>query len=467
MDDKARIAELEAQNAELLAKVASLEAKAALLLAELSKRDLPKDSTNSHQPPSQDKYSKRVRKSLRKKSGRKSGGQKGHKGHHLKMADNPSIEHDLKSNYCGQCGHDLSSESHRLISKRQVVEIPPIQPIYIQYNQYGCSCPHCNHEQKAAYPEGVNSPIQYGKSIESLVSYLSVFQYLPYKRLKMLLRDVVGLQISEGSIANLLTRSSEKMKVVYQAIQSQIESAFYSGSDETGAKVDGEKWWIWVWQNALNTFLHISKSRGFQAIEEVFPQGLPNTIVGSDRWPAQLKMVTKHKQLCLAHLLRDLIWIGQSEKNEWAKQLQELFLEAIQLKRELLTDKAISNESRQVEELEKKLNQLLAVPLVESQVPEAAKFQKAMIKNRPYLFTFLYHPEVPFDNNGSERAIRNVKVKQKISGQFKSGQESFCIIRSVIDTLAKRGLDLMDTIQQIMNRNDYQYTWTLLQRVGI
>ena len=208
----------------------------------------------------------------------------------------------------------------------------------------------------------------------------------------------------------------------------------------------------------MNTFLHISKSRGFQAIEEVFPQGLPNTIVGSDRWPAQLKMVTKHKQLCLAHLLRDLIWIGQSEKNEWAKQLQELFLEAIQLKRELLTDKAISNESRQVEELEKKLNQLLAVPLVESQVPEAAKFQKAMIKNRPYLFTFLYHPEVPFDNNGSERAIRNVKVKQKISGQFKSGQESFCIIRSVIDTLAKRGLDLMDTIQQIMNRNDYQYT---------
>jgi len=451
MDDKARIAELEAQ-------VKALEAKVALLLAELSKRDLAKDSTNSHNPPSQDKYSTRVRKSLRKKSKRKSGGQKGHKGHHLEMVSEPSIEHELKSHYCQQCGHDLSGESHELISKRQVVELPPIEPIYVQYSQYGCACPHCSHQQKAAYPQGVNSPIQYGASIESLVSYLSVFQYVPYKRLKMLLKDVVGLELSEGSIANLLTRSSEKMKVVYQAIKEQLEASYYAGSDETGAKVNGEKWWIWVWQNALNTFLNISKSRGFQAIEEVFPQGLAHTIVGSDRWPAQLKMVAGGKQLCLAHLLRDLVWIEQSEKSEWAKQLQELFLTAIQLKKAQLADQDLVNESSRIEDLEEKLNQLLAVPLPEGKEAQAVKFQKAMIKNRQYLFTFLYHTQVPFDNNGSERAIRNVKVKQKISGQFKSGQESFCIIRSVIDTIAKRGLNLMDTIQQIMNINKYQYT---------
>ena len=451
MDDKARIAELEAQ-------VKALEAKVSLLLAELSKRDLNKDSTNSHQPPSQDKYSKRVRKSLRKKSTRKSGGQQGHEGHHLKMSNPPDIVHDLKSNYCQSCGHPLSDQTYDLVSKRQVVELPPIRPVVLEYAQYSCHCPKCGHQQKAAYPKSVNAPIQYGASVESLVSYLSVFQYLPYNRLKMLLKDVVGLELSEGSIANLLQRSSNKMQRVYQRIKEEISQSSFVGSDETGTKVNGEKYWTWVWQNQLNTFLNISESRGSSGIEDVFPEGLPNSIVGSDRWPAQLKMISKHKQLCLAHLLRDLIWIEQSENSQWAKELQEVFLEAIQLKKSEKLDQSSPNESKQIKELEEKLNQLLAIPLVKDQSPEAAKFQKAMIKNRQYLFTFLYYPEVPFDNNGSERAIRNVKVKQKISGQFKSGQENFCIIRSVMDTLRKRGLDIMQIIQQIMSMNNYQYT---------
>lgn len=452
MDDKARIAELEAQ-------VASLEAKVALLLAELSKQKLSKDSSNSHNPPSQDKYSAKVRQSLRKKSKRKTGGQSGHKGHHLELVATPTINHDLKSDYCQQCGQDLRSEAVHLVSKRQVIDIPPIEPIYTQYSQYGCQCPNCNHDQKAPYPTGVNAPIQYGSSIETLVSYLNVFHYLPYKRLKLLLDDLFNLKMSEGSIDNLLSRSAEKMDFVYQEIKEQIKQADYAGSDETGAKVDGKKWWIWVWQNSLNTWLMASESRGSKAINEVFPEGLPNTVIGSDRWPAQLKMVSKHKQLCLAHLLRDLIWIEQSEKSDWAAQFAKLFREAIQLNKQAMANqKAYAPDHIEAVKLETKLNQLLAVPLVKEKTPEAFKFQKAMIKNRGYIFTFLYQLNVPPDNNGSERAIRNLKVKQKVSGQFKTGQERFCTIRSVIDTLAKRGLNVMQTIQQIMTINKYQYS---------
>ncbi len=451
MNDKARIAELEAQ-------VASLEAKVALLLAELSKRKLSKDSSNSHNPPSQDKYKNKARQSLRKKSMRKSGGQPGHKGHTLEMVSEPTHDHELRSAYCQGCGTDLVDQKHHLVSRRQVVDIPPIVPVYTQYSQYGCHCPTCNHHQKTPYPEGVNAPIQYGTGIEALVSYLNVFQYIPYKRMKLFFRDVLGLDLSQGSIENILTRSAQKMDFVYQEIKNQIEQADSVGSDETGAKVDGEKWWIWVWQNVQNTFLNASESRGSKAVDEVFPKGLPNAILGSDRWPAQLKMVSQGNQLCLAHLLRDLIWIEQSEKSDWATQFIAALREGIGLnKKATIRQEAYQIDAPEALGLENKLNQLLACTILKEESPEAYKFQRSMIKNRNSLLTFLYHLNVPPDNNGSERAIRNLKVKQKVFGQFKTGQQRFCVIRSVVDTLVKRGLDLMAVIKQILNGNQYQY----------
>lgn len=460
MESNSRIADLEAKNKALEAEVASLSSKVALLLKELSKQKLTKDSSNSSNPPSQDKFKKkRNSSSLRAPSTRKSGGQFGHEGHHLKMSIKSTIEHDLKSTYCIQCGHDLDGQSYELISRRQVVDIPPVEPIYTQYNQYRCQCPSCHHQQKASYPEGVNAPIQYGSSVEAYVSYLSVYQYLPYKRLKELFKDLFNLNLSEGSIENILKRSAKKCDRVYQQIKEQIEQATFAGSDETGAKVNGEKWWIWAWQNVLNTFLKASPSRGSQTIDETFPEGLPNTIVGSDRWAAQLKTFSKGKQLCVAHLLRDLVWLKESEKHPWTEQFTSLLSDALKLDKKA-AEKGIAYQEGDQESLvvEKRLNQLLAVNLIKEQHPETYNFQRSIIKNRNHLFTFLYHLEVPPDNNGSERAIRNVKVKQKVSGQFKTGQQDFCIIRSVIDTLRKRELDLIQMLIEITGLNQYQTT---------
>lgn len=452
MDDKARIVELENQ-------VASLEAKVALLLAELSKRKLPKDSSNSHNPPSQDKFKKNKSQSLRKKSERKSGGQVGHKGHHLEMSSQPTFSHDLKSAYCQGCGFQLTEQEFYLVSQRQVVDIPPVEPIYTQYNRYGCRCPHCQHQQVASYPEGVNAPIQYGKSLEAYVSYLSVYQYIPYKRLKHLLKDLFNLDLSQGSIENILQRASAKSDVVYQGIKQEIEHSSYVGSDETGAKVGGEKWWVWVWQNVQNTFLSASPSRGSQTVEQVFPQGLPKAVIGSDRWAAQLKTYSKGKQLCLAHLFRELVWLEQVEQHPWAKQLSQLLRDSLNLKATSI-EKGIAYQENDPDslEIERKLNELLAVNLIKDTHPETYRFQHSVIKNRNHLFTFLYHLEVPPDNNGSERAIRNVKVKQKISGQFKTGQQDFCILRSVVDTLCKRDLNLIETLKQIMSVKPYATT---------
>lgn len=441
---------LRAENAALHVQIKELEAKVISLLEVIESQGIKKDSHNSHNPPSTDKSMPKRNKSLRNKTGRKSGGQEGHEGYTLEMQSIPDETEALKSSYCSSCGADLSASEHLFLSKRQEVILPPIYPKYKEYRQYGCMC-DCGHHQKADYPQGINSPIQFGSSIVSKVSYFNVFQYVPYARLKLLFKDIFNLSISEGSIKNLLDKGASKGEVVYQAILEEIKNAAYVGSDETGAKVDGEKWWIWVWQNIQNTFLKASDSRGFDTVEQLFPDGLPNATIGSDRWAAQLKIESNNKQLCFPHLQRDLVYLIELEKSEWATQFKDLLSEALILRQVAKQrDKAFDKEEATVKELEQKLNQLLAAIVSKDQTPKTAAFQKSMLKYRNHLFPCLYNLEIPPDNNASERAIRNIKVKQKISGQFKSGQDTFCVLRSIIDTLRKRELDVLFFLEHIM-----------------
>lgn len=447
------IAILKAQNAELLQKVSTLEEKVLQLLQIIEKQGVKKDSRNSHNSPSQDKSKPKRNQSLRPKSNRKTGGQLGHVGHTLKMTDSPDDTQILRSDFCTKCGADLRQEAHEFIKSRQEVVIPPIVPQIIEYQQFGCMCA-CGHHQKADFPQGVNAPIQFGSDIVALVAYFSVYQYVPFQRLRSLFGDVFNLSMSEGSIDNLLKKGARKSQVFYDAIADNIKNAEYVGSDETGAKVNGSKFWVWVWQNVRNTFLKISKSRGYDTVSEAFPEGLPNAIIGSDRWAAQLKIKSKAKQLCIPHLMRDLNYLQDLEKHEWVGKFKDLLQSALALKKISLTNnKAYQRGQSEAQLIEDELNELLAFPIVKEQYEVTAKFQKQMLKNRNHLFTFLYHLDVPPDNNASERAVRNVKVKQKISGQFKSGQDAFCILRSLIDTFKKRKLNILHNLKIVMGHS--------------
>ncbi|MEN0048238.1 MAG: IS66 family transposase [Bacteroidota bacterium] len=443
-------AALHAENALLRERISSLEEKVLLLLEQLSNVGKKKDSRNSHNPPSQDKYKPKRNNSLRKPSERKSGGQKGRTGRTLLQSPSPDKTEHLKSDYCEKCGEDLRGAKHELVSKRQVVELPPIAPIYLEYRQYGTQC-SCGHHQKASYPQGVNAPIQYGNSVVTLVSYFNVYQYVAYQRLSQLFKDVFSLSISEGSIENLLNKAARKATPVYEHILELLQESSYLGSDETGAKVNGEKWWIWVWQNVNNTFLKASVSRGFDTVKGLFPKGLLHTIIGSDRWAAQLKIESKSKQLCTPHLQRDLNFLEEKEQHAWVMDFKTLLKDALVLRHQAeQRGQAYSSNDPKAKGIEKRLDQLLLKTISQEQYPKTYTFQKSMIKYRNYLFQFLYNLEVPPDNNASERAIRNIKVKQKVSGQFKSGQHTFCVLRSIIDTLRKRKLNVLEHLQLIM-----------------
>ncbi|MDR1896170.1 MAG: transposase [Prevotellaceae bacterium] len=299
---------------------------------ELSLLKSGRSSRTSSTPPSHD-IGRSNGNSLRSKSGKKSGGQCGHQGHTLPISDHPDeiIEH--AAGYCRNCGQDLHDIEVHSRTVRQEVEIPPVYPRYIERQNLTGLCPCCRLENKGDFPPDVKAPIQYGSSVQSIIGYLSVFQHLPYNRIKTLLRDMFHLNLSEGSIDNILESMSRKPDWIYREIQILMKNQTVVGSDETGCRSGGKKHWFHVCQNKLHTFIVSNASRGYKVMEEYFPDGFPHSVYVSDCLPSQLKAPAKRHRLCIAHLLRELLNFEKSLKSQWSAGMKDLFHRALDLKR--------------------------------------------------------------------------------------------------------------------------------------
>jgi transposase len=439
-------------------KIQDLEAKLALALnrigeleALLLRFSVPKTSSNSSISPSSDLA--RKNQSLRTKSDKPVGGQKGHKGYGLKMSETPDLVEKITPNFCNLCGTSLIDSEFELISRRQVIDIPPIFPIITEFQCFSTEC-SCGHHQVSSFPAGVSKPIQYGENIQTLVIYQHSFQYIPFARLQDFFQKACNLSISKGTIENIIRRTAQKAKPVYEKLQQVIIVSFFVGSDETGFKIGGKKGWFWVWQTAFVTYIVAACSRSKAVIEETFPEGLPNSILCTDRLAAQLSTASKGNQVCLAHLLRDSNYLISSEQTTWATDFKKLLKDAIDLKK---LQPSYSKTNSKVLEIQERLDRLLndktLSELLQNDIKnkQTITFFRGMLKLRHALFPFLYDKRIPFDNNGSERAIRMVKVKLKISGQFKSLHQEFAIIRSVIGTAIKNKQSVFHAIKALVN----------------
>lgn len=236
---------------------------------------------------------------------------------------------------------------------------------------------------------------------------------------------------------------------MYTEIQKRISESKLVGGDETGTKINKKKGWFHVWQNTKLTFIVASFNRGYSTVEEYFGLGFSSAIYVSDCWSSQLKVPALKHQLCFAHLLRELKNFEESFKCEWSLKMKELLQKAIKLKNQMSSDDYFKPPIS-ISEIENELDELLNIDSSNFHKKQLA-FIKRLTKNRQSIFVFLKHEFVPFDNNGSERAIRNVKVKNKISGCFRTfeGAVIFAVLRSVIDTTIKNSQDVFTSIQLI------------------
>jgi transposase-like protein len=419
-----------------------------ILRERLSRYENPKNSRNSSIAPSQDENRPKKNQSLRKSSGKKLGGQLGHKGKTLEMTGTPDIIIKLKSDYCKNCGSPLEGMPIFKELSRQVIDIEPVKVICTEYQSHIKTC-SCGCKSEPTFPLGVNASVSYGENIESLVGYFHARQYLPFARMKEVFNDVFNINISESGVHCLLNRFAKKTSNAYQIIRQRVHTSSVVGSDETGIKVNGKRQWIWTWQTPKLTYICHSSNRATNTIEMHFPKGFPQSTLVHDGWRPQLNTIAKYHQSCLAHLLRQLNYLNEKYKNDyWATSFQELLYCALNLKKEFTFENEIFTVKRI--EIVMQLENLLSKP-PDKKDKELYTFHRRMCRERQHLFTFLYIQEVPPDNNASERAIRNVKVKQKISGQFKTERtaQNFAMIRSVIDTTIKNGMNVFQTMKLI------------------
>jgi transposase len=442
IEDLKRIIMMQAQ------EITRLMTKITVLERELERYTTRKDSNNSSLPPSKDENRSPRTRSLREKGGRKAVGQPGHDGKTLKMTDNPDEIVEHRACFCPECGKDVSSQSFEFFGKRQVIDITVIKQIVTEHRVYRCTCT-CGKVVESDFPVDVDSPVKYGKGIESLIGYLSVRQYLPFKRLQEMLSDIFAVQVSEEGLHCLLKRLASKGVDAYEMIRQNVLNSGVIGTDETGVKINGKKHWFWTWQNNRATYIVASDNLGTTTINKNMSGISKEAVLVHDCWKAHFQTPVGNHQICTAHLERETKYLEERYKVDWPVRFRSMLKKAHKLKKQLAP--ALYYYPNQLRsDLENELEGLLQEPL-DPKHKEMVSFKKRIIKYRNHIFTFLYHPDVPPDNNGSERAIRNLKVKQKISGQFKvlNAAENFAILRSIIDTTIKNKQNVVGALSAI------------------
>src|SRR5207248_1191796 len=194
-----------------------------------------KDSHNSNLPPSSDRFV-RPAKSLRKKSGKKPGGQIGHRGHHLQQVEQPDhiLIHPVER--CERCQHDLREQKASVPERRQVMDLPPKRLWVTEHRVEEKQCPRCFHLTRANFPASVKARAQYGTSIQTLATYLVEGQVVPYARASQLLQDLLGVQLSAGSIASFVTTCHQQLAEVESSLKAALVKTNVIHQDETGLR---------------------------------------------------------------------------------------------------------------------------------------------------------------------------------------------------------------------------------------
>lgn len=432
---------------------------------------LAKNSRNSSKPPSTDGFKKPAPKSLRKKGNRKSGGQPGHTGHTLKRVEKPDHTEVHRVRQCECCRRSLTDQPPDSIEKRQVHDLPLVLRLIVTEHQTEIKICSCGHLNKVAFPEGVNAPVQYGPGVKAAAVYLKNYQFLPFERTCELLDDLFGCGISEGALANILTSCAGRLKNPLLSIKEHIEQACVVHFDESGSRVESKLWWLHAASTPNATYYDIHQKRGAEAIDEIgiLPKFSGRAI--HDFWKPYFGYSCLHG-LCNAHHLRELIFVHEQYKQDWADHMIGCLLDIKDT-----VDQAKQNTNhlpeKQIQTFEVRYQQILDEGYDQNPLPSlppnAKKKRGRRKKSKPRnllerldehrteALAFMYDFNVPFDNNLVERDIRMMKVQQKISGMFRTedGAKAFCCIRSYISTARKNAVGAMDALTRLFSGDPF------------
>jgi transposase len=441
--------QLQQQNADLVQRVKALEDR------------LNKDSHNSSKPPSSDGLRKpRASASLRKRSGRKSGGQNGHPGSTLEYRNDPDEIVEYRPERCEGCSYDLSGVES-VVETRQVFDVPPPRLKCTQHESHWITCPKCGKVCTGRFPSHVTSDIQYGDNIAATVVYLVIYQFVPYQRAVELIRNLFNVSLSEGTIHNICTRAYCALEDVSNKIIKELIKSSLIQCDESGLRVCGMLYWLHLVSNRCFTAYSCQKQRGKLGMEEM---GILNEYKGRavhDGWMPYFLFACAHS-LCNVHHIRELIAVYENHKQSWAKDMIELLLDGNEAVKSAIAEGKTGLTAYNLKKLNDRYDAAIKAGLEANPSLPGARtgrekntksgaLVRRLQRNKVEALAFLYDFEIPFDNNLAERDIRMIKVKQKVSGGFRSlnGAQMFCRIRGYLSTMKKQGFNMYEALRSV------------------
>ena len=426
-----------------------------------------KNSSNSSLPPSSDRFGRQKRtRSLRKKSGKKPGGQKGHPGHTLQLVADPDeiVVHAVEC--CEYCQSDLRGMASIRTEKRQVISLPEKRRLVIEHHTQSKCCPRCSTVTLAPFPEEVKAPIQYGADIGAVAVYLSCQQLQPLGRTAEILSDLLDCPLSAGTVLMMVRRCAGQLVPIEEQIKQALIRAKVTHHDETGCYVGGRRWWWHSCSTKTLTHYAVHAKRGRAAMDAIGILPIRLGISIHDDWASYWSYQNCQHGSCNVHHLRDLKYQAEEKGQSWAADLINVLLDMKEAGEQARAQGQTSVDPGLRAGLLGRYEKAIAAGYEAHPLPSAPARPKRgkrkqsparnlldrLSKHQDAVLRFLDDFDVPFDNNLAERDIRMVKLKQKISGCFRStgGAEGFARIRGYLSTLRKQGMKLLLSLEQAL-----------------
>jgi transposase len=448
-------------------------AKQGELLQELQAR-LGKNSRNSSKPPSSDGYGKAKRtESLRKSGDKPNGGQPGHEGQTLMAVAHPDRIETHEVPRCLHCQAFLDEIESVGYEERQVFDIPAIRIEVTAHRAEIKVCVACGSANKGTFPESVGQAVQYGPAVKTWASYFTNEHHIPVERTTEIFADLVQHRVSEATVLNASAHLERCIEPSTEAVKAMLREAAVLHVDESGLRVTGKLHWLHVASTESLTAYEVHAKRGQEAMDEA---GILSEFKGRavhDHWKPYFKYDECDHALCNAHHLRELRFIEKQYQQCWAKDMAELLVE-IKVAVEATPEPVMSLSPLELEGFEKRYDEVVQSGFAVNPPPVSPSEGEVKKRGRPKqpppvnllirlrdfkgeVLAFMSDFRVPFDNNQGERDVRMVKVKQKVSGGFRTlaGAKRFGRIRGYISTARKNAKNVFEAIRDAFDGNPF------------
>lgn len=431
---------------------------------------LNQNSQNSHKPPSSDGLKRNIQSSAPDTKKRSTGGQKGHKGTTLRTSS--SVDHVVihQVNECRACGSSLTHIPVEEVQKRQIFDLPTMKITVTEHRSETKHCPCCNTRTIGQFPAGVTKATQYGSTIKSVVLYMMQHQLIPFERTTAFLKDLFGCDISEGTLKNWNAEAYSFLADAEEQIKEQLQNSPILHVDETGMFCEHKLHWIHSASTDAYTHYGIHHKRGKQAMDDIGILPRSHGRIIHDFWESYARYDHLSHAYCNAHLIRELRAVYEQYHQRWAQRLIDLLfrmktkVESKQISKNMIT-RCLQTYDALLQSGFRLHRRARGAPHKRGRVKQSKprNLLERLRDHRDEVLAFVFDPNVPFTNNLAERDLRMVKVKQKISGTFRTklGALYYCRIRGYISTMRKQGLNILDALVSVFKGNPFSPTQQL------